>query len=439
MSCTITKTKTKNKTRNPDQVLRLRLEPAITQGDNTTTTTGAMGGLQTPPMTPTETSVSGTNVVVSGRPITATELANMGEILVQARAAGEFPTTTAAGYDATATIQDFARLMHLRHLRVGLTQAEWTTDQAASEYLVTVTSEIRERDETRAEEAATASVQARVAGMMNGVQAESTIYQLMRHAVHSVLQSSDIQQAGANSGIDMTAVVQDVDRRLNELTAAHEGVSAVITQMRNTVQPHISAVAGVDMEAVMEEVFATIERSLLDATGPLRLNINRMNGQYDRMDGQIDNVTSIADVQLNAIGQHVNAIDGHVHALGNNIGSMGSLVNSTNTNVQALGTNLQVLQTIVNMLPQMVIQAIQEMLPSILHEAVQQSVQASVTQIITARLQGLAQAALAGRAQTVNKKNGKKGGFMNKFFGIFKKNDRGDGHGPSGSGPGMAA
>ncbi|KAI1637420.1 hypothetical protein F4809DRAFT_640475 [Biscogniauxia mediterranea] len=440
MSCTMTQTKTKKKTQRGNQSITISVDP--------------MTGLQTPPATPTEvveasgSVVAGQEspvvVVVNGTPYTTTQLSDMGRTLSRARAENEFPTTTTPTYNVQAIIDDYTRLMQLRQLRVGLSRSEWITNRTASEYLVAVTRDIRERDETLAEEAATANVEARVGGMMNGVQAESAMYQLIRHAVHSVLQTRAAQQTGTDSGVDMTAILQNVDRRLDELTSAQEtGVSILMNQIRNTIQGHISqenpAVAGVNMEIVMEEVFGTIERSLLDATGPLRLNINRMNGQINHVDGQI--------VQLNAITGHARAIEGHVQSMGTNLNSMGTLLNSTNGNIASMTTQVGLLQTIVGMLPQMVIQAIQEMLPEILQQSVQQSVQASVTQIITARLQGLAQAANAGRAkagsdekgQSGNKKNGKKGGFMNKFFGIFKKNGHDDGHGPAGSGPGMAA
>ncbi|KAI1485004.1 hypothetical protein F5X96DRAFT_691515 [Biscogniauxia mediterranea] len=442
MSCTMTETKTKKKTQRGNQSITISVDP--------------MTGLPTPPVTPTEvveasgSVVTGQEspiaVVVNGTPYTSTDIASMGRILSRARVENEFPTTTTPGYNVQAMIDDYTRLMQLRQLRVGLSRSEWITDRAASEYLVAVTRDIRERDETLAEEAATANVEARVGGMMNGVQAESTMYQLIRHAVHSVLQTHDVQQAGANSGVDMAAVVQDVDRRLNELTATHEGVSAIMTQMRNMVQPHIrreiAEAPGVDMESVFEDIFATIERSLLDATGPLRLNINRMNGQINNMEGQINHVDGQI-VQLNAITGHARAIEGHVQAMGTNLNSMGTLLNSTNGNITAITSQVGLLQTIIPMLPQMIVQAIQQVLPEILNEAIGGAINDNLVNSLQAFVGAMnnvrTQAASPGKSASGNKKNGKKGGFMNKFFGIFKKNDRDDGHGPSGSGRGMAA
>ncbi|KAI0602191.1 hypothetical protein F4775DRAFT_602169 [Biscogniauxia sp. FL1348] len=440
MSCTMTETKTKKRERR-NQLVTLTVDrPAV-------------GGLQTPPVTPTEaTQTSGVVagqespvvVVVNGTPYTSTDIANMGRILSRARAENEFPTTITPTYNIQAMIEDYTRLIQLRHLRVGLSRSQWMTDRAASEYLVAVTRDIRERDETLAEEAATANVEARVGGMMNGVQAESTMYQLIRHAVHSVLQTRGTQQTGTHSDVDMTAILQNVDHRLNELASAQEtGVSALMDQMRNAIQGRITRenpeITSVDMELVMEEVFATIERSLLDATGPLRLNINRMNGQIDSLD-------NITQGQVTAIGQHVNAIDNHVHAMGNNLGSMGTLLNATNGNVTAMTTQVSLLQTIVNMLPQMVIQAIQEVLPEILNQAVGDAINGSLVnslQAFVGLMNGVntdtgSSGKLSGHSNEKGDKKGKKGGFMNKFFGLFKKNDRDDGHGPAGSGPGMS-
>ncbi|KAI1506291.1 hypothetical protein F5X99DRAFT_426351 [Biscogniauxia marginata] len=437
MSSTMTETKTKKAKRSGRvyTTTTLTVDPPAT-----------MTGVQTPPQTPialTTTTGSGQDspvlTVVNGTAYTSAQLTHMGNVLARARAEEGFPTTTAPGYNIMATVEDYHRLLKLRELcdaaNIGL--SEYAQSNPARILYINIVRDIRERDETIGEAAATANVEARVSGMMNGVQAESALYQLIRHAVHSVVQNGGAQQNAANSGVDITGVLRDVDRHLTDLTSAQEnGVSAIMTQMRNTVQGRLSLenpeLSGVAMESVFEEVFAY---NRMDG------QYNRMDGQYNRMDGQYNRM----DGQVNAIGQHVNA--------------MGNLLNSTNTNVQALSTNLGVLQTIMNMLPQMVVQAIQEMLPGILHEAVGSAVRSSVRNSITNELVGnlqtfvgalnnaRAQVGSSGKSasgsnekgKSGGKKNGKKGGFMNKFFGIFKKNDRDDGagHGPSGLGPGM--
>ncbi|KAJ8119328.1 hypothetical protein ONZ43_g3701 [Nemania bipapillata] len=303
-------------------------------------------------------------ILVGGMPYQFNRIMEMGEALAKARRERMFPPTITPTYNVQAVIDDFEALERLNAAREGTKD---NRDDAfrpeISRLYVEIQRKIQDRDLTHGEVAADSNVRARLSGFANGTGAETGMYNLMRHAVQSVL-------------------------RLNNLTTDDTNVvdaaaSRVINDIRATVQSHVSrgahGVDGVNMEGVMEGVFDAIENSLAQGVGV----------HAARLDGQINNMSSITNaqnIQVDAIASHVNAIDSHVHAMGNNVNAMGTLLNSTNGNVTTLTSNISTLQAILNMIPQMVTNSVKEMLPDVIGSAFE----AAISTELVARLQQFA-------------------------------------------------
>ncbi|KAI1764318.1 hypothetical protein GGR53DRAFT_324383 [Hypoxylon sp. FL1150] len=280
------------------------------------------------------------------------ELAKMNAKLVKARADGLFPTTEAGLDDIRATVDDYFRLVSLGHLRDAYDPEEWNHQPTVVDLLVRITRDIRARDKLAAEKTEEERVQAHVKNMMSGVGAEAKLYNIVQHAIAYAAKNGSSEQAATLTGKSMAELLN--------------GIRGVVMEMAGQGTHNIS---GVNLEAVVEDVFKTIDFALGNLTDP----INDLGGHVKHMDGQI--------MHLDAIGHHVNAIDGHVHSLGNNLNSMGTLLNSTNGNVVSLTTQIALLQTIVNMLPRMVDETLEQMVPQILATALGPIIQALEAQL----------------------------------------------------------
>lgn len=272
------------------------------------------------------------------------QLTEMGTVLAHARSQGLFPPTTAAAHDFHAITQDYLRFIQLSAARGNAPREEWNQMRDVVQLLVEITQEIRARDKVAAEKTEEERVQAHVANMMSGVSAENKLYDIVKHAVTFAMNNGSGDEAATVTGQNMAALL--------------DGIRGVIREMAGQGTHNVD---GVNVEAVLEDVFGMIDFALGHSVGPLDRNVNALGGRVAHMDGQI--------MHLNAIGQHVNAIDGHVHSLGNNINAFGTLLNSTNGNVISLTTQIALLQTIVNMLPRMIAEACEQMLPGAAQEA----------------------------------------------------------------------
>ncbi|KAI1403819.1 hypothetical protein F4819DRAFT_505624 [Hypoxylon fuscum] len=289
-------------------------------------------------------------------------ITQMGAKLEQARAEGIFPTTTAAGFDMQATVQDYLRLVQLENARGDAPRSEWNNMQNVVDLSIRIAQDIRTRDKVAGDLSETERVNAHVENMMSGVGAEAKLYQIVQHAVVHAVKNGTPEEAAAG---------QNMAELLN-------GIRGVI---KNMAGQGTHGVHDVNIEAVVEEVFSTIDFALGQT---LDGHAKQMNGQFNRVEGQINTVNGQI-IHLNAIGQHVNAIDGHVHSLGNNLNSMGTLLNSTNGNITSMTAQVSLLQTIVNMLPRMITeileQNLQQMLPEALHSALGPMMQAIESQL----------------------------------------------------------
>ncbi|KAI0974705.1 hypothetical protein F4678DRAFT_485735 [Xylaria arbuscula] len=279
-------------------------------------------------------------VFVHGMPFKHSKIMEMGAALAKARRERMFPTTITPGYNVQATIDDYEDLERLNAAREG---AADTRDDAfrpdVAGLYIKIQRKIQDRDLAHGEVAADSNVRARLSGFANSTGAETGMYNLMRHAMNSVLRLNNLT----------------VDSESNVINAANSVLSDIRAAVQNQAIHGVHGVSEKNMGDVMEEVFNAIEHALGD----------RVEFQADRLDA---NATR-SDHQIKVIASHVNAIDNHVHAMGNNVNAMGALLNSTNGNVTSLTTNISVLQTIINMLPQMVANS-QEILPGVFEAAI---------------------------------------------------------------------
>ncbi|RYC64920.1 hypothetical protein CHU98_g1326 [Xylaria longipes] len=366
--------------------------------------------------------------VVDGMPYKFERVMEMGAALAQARREKRFPPTITPGYNLKATIDDYEDLERLNAAREGTTDArDHAFNPEISRLYIQIQRRIQDRDMTHGEVAADSNVRARLSGFANSTGAETGMYNLMRHAMNSVLRLNNLTHDSDNNIVDAVA-------------------ARVIGEIRKDVQTRVARgehnVEGVDMERVMEDVFGAIENALGEQastfstiTDAQRAQLNSMNNVTNAQNTQINNmndvtnnmssITNTHSAQVNAIAGHVSAIDNHVHAMGNNVNAMGTLLNSTNGNVTTLTTNIGTLQTIVNMLPQMVANSVQKMIPEIVGPAVEQAFEGAISNELIARLQVFTNAVQEARAREEAANNSRyrthEKTKRRSWFNIFKK------------------
>ncbi|KAI1809860.1 hypothetical protein GGS20DRAFT_244877 [Poronia punctata] len=335
---------------------------ATTVANSTTPITPFSRGNMTPGAQMTPSIYGSPAVFVQGMPYTPERLMEMGEALAQARRERNFPPTTTPNYNVQATIDDYEDLQRLQAAREG--QGDSRDDafrSHISRMYIQIQRRIQDRDLTQSNVAAEANVRARLDGMANGTNAEAGIYNLMRHAVNSVLRLNNLSQ--------------DSDVNIVEAASARV-INAIRSNVQGQASSGLNGVNEANMDAVVEEVFSAIENALGDQVNSQRAITDAQRAQLESM----NNVTTAQNLQVNAIAGHVSAIDNHVHAMGNNVNAMGSLLNSTNGNVTTLTTNIGTLQMVVNMLPQMVVQSVREMIPGIVGPAIEQALGPAIEQ-----------------------------------------------------------
>ncbi|KAF2972282.1 hypothetical protein GQX73_g1349 [Xylaria multiplex] len=332
--------------------------------------------------------------IINGMPYKFDKLMEMGEALAKARRERMFPTTITPAYNVTAMVDDYDALQRLNAAREDSQDAR---DDAfrpdISRIYIEIQRKIQDRDLTYGEVAADSNVRARLGGFANSTAAETGMYNLMRHAVNSVIRLNNLAVDGDSNIVEAVA-------------------TRVVSDIRATVQNKVAlgehGVEGVNMNGVMEDVFNAIENALggriesqadrLDAnatrvetqTDRLDVNATRVESQANRLDAnatRAEGLTNAQSAQVNAIAGHVNAIDNHVHAMGNNVNAMSTLVNSTNSNVASLSANVIILQTVLNMIPQMITKAIQDMLPGLIGTAIEEAFGSAISHELLNRMQ----------------------------------------------------
>ncbi|KAK9781126.1 hypothetical protein SCAR479_04947 [Seiridium cardinale] len=293
-------------------------------------------------------------------------LVPMAQELETARNEGRFPDTTTSYMNAQAVLDDYMHLQDLEGLERGSRQH--------NELYIENVRRIQERDSVVVHDNHDAHYQQVVDNMMRNQAVGDDLHALIRHAARA---------ASANA-------VERVLARHNQQAPQGNMVREIVQGLSQDVNFRgVLAGHGLDMEAILEDVFAVIEARLLDAAGPLRLNVNNLRNMVDNnLNGQVNNLRNIAadqqathaaaENQINNLTTQVGAMNNNLTAVGNHTNALGALMqalNNTaianNTQMGQLGNEVNGLQQITNMLPGLVQQVVQQVIQQILPGAIQ--------------------------------------------------------------------
>ncbi|KAK6193433.1 chaperonin [Pestalotiopsis sp. IQ-011] len=303
-------------------------------------------------------------------------LLGMAEELETARIEGRFPNTTTSYRNAQAVVDDYEHFQSLSGLSPG-------TEQYTTLYVENAR-RIQERDSQTVHENRDAHVRHTVQGLLRNQDVGEDLHAIVRQAAR-VASANAIERALANH--NQQATHADVVRAVSQTvirTMAEQGL--------------VSGQAVDNVDEILEEIFGTIEAGILDATGPLRLNVNLMrdaNNEHlvannnlrdnvTRLDNTIDNSLSNLTTQVGALGTNVGAVGTHVNALGTLMQVMNSTATRTNDQMGNIGNEINSLQQITAMLPALIQEIVQQTVQQILPGAIQ----AALAQTLTGALQG---------------------------------------------------
>ncbi|KAH6645975.1 hypothetical protein BKA67DRAFT_663847 [Truncatella angustata] len=392
----------------------------------------------------------------NGTAVNPQKLLPMAEELETARLGGRFPVTTAPYMDAQAVMDDFDQLQLLVELEHG--SREYT------ELYVENVRRIRERDSVVHHENHDAHMRHTIDNLMRNQDVGEDLHAIIRQAARNASANAVRQVLAENNGQSLHQnVVREVSQAVIRAMAEHGLVGG-------------QAVDNVD--DILEEMFGVVEARILDATGPLRLNVNNLRNlnqaheaaigdqinridqglgdqinridqglgnHLNRIDQGLGNHLNNLNTQVGAMNNHVSAVGNHVNALGAFIHAINNTVSLTNNQMGQFGNEINSLQQIANMLPTLVQQVVQQ----VVQQSVQQILPGAVQTALVQAISGAAHAtnskgsditatevAAAMNEETVHtnkaKKN-KKRGFWARLFKGCKKDDRN-----SGAPPGMA-
>ncbi|KAI4600363.1 hypothetical protein KJ359_000717 [Pestalotiopsis sp. 9143b] len=336
-------------------------------------------------------------------------LLSMANQLEAARVDNRFPNTTTSYRNAQAVLDDYEQLESLRR-HVNGTQEHNTL-------YVENARRIQERDSQTVHENRDAHVRHTVQGLLRNQDVGEDLHAIVRQAAR-VASANAIERALARQDqqVDRSTLVRDVSQ-------------AIIRAMAEQDLVGVQAVQNVD--DILEDMFGVVENSILDATGPLRLNVNRMRDENDRLsnmqqthDGAIGNHLNNLTTQVGAMNTHVGAVGTHVNALSSLMQVMNSTATRTNNQMDQVGNDLNSLHQVTAMLPALIQEVLQQALPG--------AIQAALAQTLTGALQGVnGKPSIIGAAQamavaeklpiisekeiTVTKKT-KKRGFFSRLF-----------------------
>ncbi|KAJ1338136.1 hypothetical protein MN608_00994 [Microdochium nivale] len=268
-----------------------------------------------------------TNNVIhfAGQAYTDTQVETMRARLQMAVESGELPQYDAMTLAVEHVLGDYFRLHKMRKIRAHMAAATAATDDnsttTASELQaeqINFAAHLADREDALRSDLANAATTTRVKNLVSNTAQDGHLYALVQQALRDAIRN---QAADGRHGVSLT-----------------------------------------NMAGVLEEIFAVIEASFLDAAGPLRLN-NRTLQQ-----------TNVAiDQHVNAIGQHVNAVSNHVGAMGNQLGAMSENLHSVGNHVGVLGSQINVLQTVINLVPAMVQQVVERVINEMIRDTLTQA------------------------------------------------------------------
>ncbi|KAI0125001.1 hypothetical protein BJ170DRAFT_484442 [Xylariales sp. AK1849] len=356
--------------------------------------------------------------MIHGTAYTSDQIRYMGEVIAEARRAGQLPATTSPSFITENTVEDYETLMRLREA-----MGDPNIYPRSPEYnvmFVDAAHHIQQRDAQYREEVRDNNVHNLVQNLVHNQNVGADMHQIIHNAA-----AGAVQQVLANNR------AQSVDGNMvREISQA---------AIQNLMAQGVIGAQSLNMEAVLEDVIGVVEAAALDATGPLRLNVNRMgevlSGHSDTISGQLNNMTT----QVGAMNNHVSAVGNHVSALGALMQVANNTITATNTQMgqvsQQVSNQVNGLQQLVTIIPALIQQSIQQNLPGV--------IQSVLVPMLAASLQGAAgngkgfsgdfTTAFGNAGKTENRdfdhsvKKVKKGGFLRRFCrGLFKKGNTKD-------------
>ncbi|KAL2694444.1 hypothetical protein Neosp_001022 [[Neocosmospora] mangrovei] len=275
----------------------------------------------------------------------ADQLQMMASQLAEARRNGEFPTTKASPMDVDATIEDYQALTRLRQLRGN---PMCPAPEAYNHLRIEITRRIRERDALSGEDETEGAAARRVDTYLQAVQHENRYF------------------AAAN---------KPMPRRRGQTTnKGNNGCNGQITK---------SNANGSD-EKMRSMVEQTIEQGIADATGPLRMNVGKLDTQANTLRRQSD-----------TMGQQIEMQQQTVSALQTMIQPQAFNIQATTQNLAMTHGLANQLSQIANDLPQSINQAV--------NSALQEHTQASLNGLLEAQRQAIHDIEM--RTQRLNKLN----------------------------------
>lgn len=260
----------------------------------------------------------------------ADQLQMMVSQLAEARRNGEFPTTKASPTDVDATIEDYQALTRLRQLRGN---PMCPAPEAYNHLRIEITRRIRERDALSGEDETEGAAARRVDTYLQAVQHENRYFAAAK---------SMPQRRGPNT-----------QRGSNGYNGHNAKGSANGSDEK--------------MRSMVEQ---TIEQGIADATGPLRMNVGKLDTQANTLRRQSDTMGQQIEMQK----QTVSALQ--------------TMIQPQAFNIQATTQNLAMTHGIASQLSQIATelpQAINQAVTS----AVQEQTQASINGLLEAQRQAI--------------------------------------------------
>lgn len=261
----------------------------------------------------------------------ADQLQMMASQLAEARRNGEFPTTKASPMDVDATIEDYQALTRLRQLRGN---PMCPAPEAYNHLRIEITRRIRERDALSGEDETEGAAARRVDTYLQAVQHENRYF--------AAANKSMPQRRGQN---------------------AQKGNT---TSNGQTVKANANG-SDEKMRSMVEQ---TIEQGIADATGPLRMNVGKLDAQANTLRRQSD-----------TMGQQIEMQQQTVSALQTMIQPQAFNIQATTQNLAMTHGLANQLSQIANDLPQAVNQAV--------NSALQEHTQASLNGLLEAQRQAI--------------------------------------------------
>ncbi|KAJ4197502.1 hypothetical protein NW755_000200 [Fusarium falciforme] len=306
-------------------------ERAHTQATTAVTPESPIEAFLQKPETPKEN----TNFMASTRSCStypADQLQMMASQLAEARRNGEFPTTKASPMDVDATIEDYQALTRLRQLRGN---PMCPAPEAYNHLRIEITRRIRERDALSGEDETEGAAARRVDTYLQAVQHENRYF--------AAANKSMPQRRGQN---------------------AHKGNSGCNGQ---NAKGNNANGSDEKMRSMVEQ---TIEQGIADATGPLRMNVGKLDAQANTLRRQSDTMGQQIEMQQ----QTVSALQ--------------TMIQPQAFNIQATTQNLAMTHGLANQLSQIATE-----LPQAVNQAVasalQEQTQASLNGLLEAQRQAI--------------------------------------------------